>query len=391
MTFEAFRAELRRLRGETSLRALGRALPYDSAMLSRVENGRQAPSSNLAKALDDHYGTGGLFLGLLLGNYPRNAGGDPWEAFEVMRRMSASDLGPGQIDQIERAVFELCCDYPSAPADALRTDTVDLLRLMARQRERGRLTLAEHRELLVSAGWAALLVGCVEFDLGMKAQAEASRQAALSMGAETGNGELVAWAHEMASWFALTRSDWSAAVEHAEAGRRATKVKSVAVQLWAHQARALARLGDAGGVRHALDEGHQVLDGLPRPDRPEHHFMIDPDKWDFYAMDAFRIVGDNDLAEGHAAEVIRVGTRPDGSERWPMRMSEARFSLGMISARRGDLDGSLHHGCAGFAFERKSMPSLLASARELQRELQAKFPREAAVTEYRDHIVSLET
>ena len=384
MAFESFRAELRRLRGETSLRALGRVLPYDSAMLSRVENGRQPPSANLAKALDGHFGTHGMFLGLVVGTYPQASGTDPWEAFEVMRRISASDMGPGQMDQIERAVFELACDYPYAPADALRTDTVDLLRLIARQREKGKLTLTQHRDLLVSAGWAALLVGCVEYDLGMKAQAEASRVAALSMGTETGNGELVAWAHEMAAWFAVTRSDWSAAIEHAHAGRAASGA-SVAVQLWAHQARALARLGDLTGVRHALDEGHHALGGLPPPGRPEHHFTIDPNKWDFYAMDCYRIVGDNDRAEQHAEVIIATG-----GDRWPMRAAIARFALGMVSARRGDLDGSLHHGRTGFSFERKSLPSLLANAKELHTELQARFPREAAVTEYKEQIADIQ-
>jgi len=67
-----------------------------------------------------------------------------------------------------------------------------------------------------------------------------------------------------------------------------------------------------------------------------------------------------------------------GADRWPMRASIARFALGMVSARRGDLDGSLHHGRTGFTFERKSLPSLLSNAKELQ----ARFPREAAVTEY---------
>lgn len=70
-------------------------------------------------------------------------------------------------------------------------------------------------------------------------------------------------------------------------------------------------------------------------------------------------------------------------------MSEARVSLGMVAARRGDLDGSLHHGRAGFAFERRSMPSLLASARDLQRELRVHFPGEAAVAEYRDQLADL--
>ena len=46
----------------------------------------------------------------------------------------------------------------------------------------GRLTLAEHREVLNLAGWLALLVGCVEYDMGMRGAAEATRQSAMSSG-----------------------------------------------------------------------------------------------------------------------------------------------------------------------------------------------------------------
>jgi hypothetical protein len=381
--FEAFRTEMRRLRGDTSLRALGRQLPYDVGMLSRVESGRQPPSANLARALDDHFGTGGRFLGLLMGTAPHSLGFDGWEGFEVMRRINASDIGPGQLEQVERAVFELCCDYPYAAADRLRTDTLDLLRLIARIRDRGKLSLSAHRDLLVSAGWAALLLGCVEYDLGLKPQAEADRVAAMSMGRDTGHGELVAWGHEMAAWFGLNRSRWSDVIDQTEGGRAVTETRSVAVQLWAHQARALARMGDTAGVRRALDAGNALLSSLERPSRPEHHFIIDPDKWDFYAMDAYRIVGDNERAAEHATEVIRAGIRPDGTERWPMRMSEARFTLGVIAARQGDLAGSLHHGRAGVRVARKSIPSLAAAARELGRELHERYPTErGAVTDF---------
>jgi hypothetical protein len=51
--------------------------------------------------------------------------------------------------------------------------------------------------LLTAAGWLALLVGCVEYDLGLRAAAEATRAAAKRLGAEAGNGEIIAWAHEM--------------------------------------------------------------------------------------------------------------------------------------------------------------------------------------------------
>jgi hypothetical protein len=68
-----------------------------------------------------------------------------------------------------------------------------------------RLTLAQHRELLVTAGWLALLLGCVHYDLGEREQAEAARQAACQAGLQAGHGEIIAWSYEMAAWFALTR------------------------------------------------------------------------------------------------------------------------------------------------------------------------------------------
>ena len=42
------------------------------------------------------------------------------------------------------------------------------------------MTLKQHREILVQAGWVALLVGCVEYDTGNRQAAETTRQAALA-------------------------------------------------------------------------------------------------------------------------------------------------------------------------------------------------------------------
>jgi hypothetical protein len=44
-----------------------------------------------------------------------------------------------------------------------------------------RVTLKQHREILVQAGWVALLVGCVGYDTGNRQAAETTRQAALSL------------------------------------------------------------------------------------------------------------------------------------------------------------------------------------------------------------------
>jgi hypothetical protein len=108
-------------------------------------------------------------------------------------------------------------------------------------------------------------------------------------------------------------------------------------------------------------------------------------------MDAYRIVGNNERAAEHATEVIRVGTRPDGTERWPMRMSEARFTLGVIAARRGDLDRSLYHGRAGLRSARKSIPSLVTAARELGRELRQHYPTERdLVKDFWEEVAAIE-
>jgi tetratricopeptide (TPR) repeat protein len=388
MGFETFRKEMRQRRGSLSLRALGRELHYDHSMLSRVESGRQAPSPALASALDEHFGTNGMFLGFIQEIYPRVGRLDSWEGFEIMRRINASDIGPGQIEQLERAVYELCCEYPYASTERLRSDTIDVLRLIAQVRERSKLNLLQHRDILVTAGWASLLLGCVEYDLGLRPQAEASRLSALSIGQETAHGELVAWAHEMRCWFALTRSAWQEVIEHAEAGRQSAGSSSVAAQLWAHQARAVARLGDRQELARALERGRNVLAALPRAERPEHHFIIDPDKWDFYAMDAYTIVGATERATQHAQEVIRTSRRPDGTDRWPMRSSNAMFRLGVLATRQGDLDGAIHHARQAFGIERRSLPSLIASARELGRELEAAFPGERALTDYRELVAA---
>jgi hypothetical protein len=65
---------------------------------------------------------------------------------------------------LQEAAELLCRASRSAAAGDQRTRTTTAehnSRLLT-----GRLTLAQHRELLVTAGWLALLLGCVHYDLG---------------------------------------------------------------------------------------------------------------------------------------------------------------------------------------------------------------------------------
>ncbi|MGI5238750.1 hypothetical protein [Dactylosporangium sp. CA-139066] len=146
----------------------------------------------------------------------------------------------------------------------------------------GRLTLDQHREVLSLAWQVARLVGCVEYDMGRKAAAEATRRAALSLGEESGDSDVVGWAHEMRSWYSLTEGNYRAAIAAGQAGLAAVgPTHSVSVQLWAHQAKAWARIGDRRQVEVALDSGRAIsgraiLEALPYPENPGNHFVIHP-------------------------------------------------------------------------------------------------------------------
>ena len=98
------------------------------------------------------------------------------------------------------------------------------------------------------------------------------------------------------------------------------------MQLIAQRAKAWARLGDRRQVEVALDRGRHLLETMPQPDNLDHHFVVDPAKFDFYAMDCYRILGADSFAEIYADEVIRTSTDFDGTERKPIRITEARMT-----------------------------------------------------------------
>jgi hypothetical protein len=250
--------------------------------------------------------------------------------------------------------------------------------------------LAAHQGLLHAAGWLALLTGCLEYDMGMRTGAEATRIAARQLGEDGGNPEIVGWSFEMAAWFALTQSRYQEVSEAAKAGQAAAPGGSAAVQLAGQEAKAYARIGDVAGVREALDRGRTLLHRMPTPSRLEHHFVVDPAKWDFYAMDAFRIAGADELAAHHAGTVLELGAGPDG-ELAPMRMAEARLTLAVVAARQGDLEQAVTTGIGALGGQRKSLPSLLMVGGELDLELHDRYPGESGTADFYEALHSIKS
>lgn len=307
------------------------------------------------------------------------------DTLEIVARLRASDLNAATLDALRITVDRLCSEYPYLPSEALRAEGHQWLRRITEVLD-GRLTLAEHREVLVLAGWLALLVGCVEYDMGLRGAAEATRRSALSRGSLAGHAEIVGWAHEMAAWFALTQGDHRGVIAAGEAGRAAVRGHGVAVQLAAQEAKAWARLGDRRRTEAALEEGRALLESLPYPSNLDNHFVVDPAKYDFYVMDCYRFLGEDRLAGTYAAEIISAGTGPDGRERSPMRNAEARVTLGVVAAHDGDLERAVDHGLRALSTPRRSLPSLLLCSRELAAALRRVDERHPAVVTYVDRL-----
>ncbi len=381
----AFGEMLRQLREERgiSLSAFAESIHYNKGYLSRVERGLQPPSEDVARLCDAALNARGDLVAAAHLDIAALRDSQPWQTTELLRRIQANDTAASTLDALQATVDQLCCEYPYRDPHELISEARDWLRHIA-QVLRKPTGLQQHRELLASAGWLAVLIACMEYDLGLRSSAQATRAAARQLATEAEHGEILAWTYEMGAWFALTQRRYQDTINEARAGQDVSPSHAVVVQLVAQEAKALGRMRDAAGVRAALDRGRQLLDAFPVPKRPEHHFVVDPTKWVYYAMDAYRMGGEDNLAEDYARQVLSISIGPNGEEYAPMRIAESRLTLAVVAARRGDLEQATTLGLAALRGPRKSLPSLMMVAGELDVELDRRFPNEQATAEFRD-------
>jgi hypothetical protein len=368
-----------------------KALPDDASMLrqwKRWEAGESTPGDFYQPLIAATFGTVTHAIFPVSGR--RNgdlevAIASGMETLEIVGRLQASDVNEATMDALRITVDRLCSEYAHLPADQLLHEGRDWLQRVASLQAQ-RLTLVQHREVLALAGWLALLVGCVEYDLGRRRESEATRRAALSLGTEAEHAHIMGWAHEMRAWMALTSGDHRGVIIASKTGAEAAPQHSVAVQLAGQEAKAWARIGDRRQTEVALDRGRRLLERLPYPENLDHHFVVDPAKFDFYAMDCYRILGEDRLARTLADEVIRTSMDYDGSERSPMRVAEARITLGVAAGREGDLESAIGYGELALSGERQSLPSLLTASRDLATLVHDRYNAEPAAQGYLDKL-----
>jgi transcriptional regulator with XRE-family HTH domain len=279
-------AALRRLRTLEGLTQAGLAsrVGYDRSYIGAVERGAARPSRELVERSDRALQADGELLMLWALTGPRRSlpatgaaepgrrlgppggrpgpGGALFEAVEVARRAEASELGWGTLAGLERAVARLREAADATPPTELIPAVLDQLRYAGRLLER-RPTLAQHRRLLVAAGWLSVLLAQLSFEAGDRQAAEASRDAAFRLARQAGHDELAAWAVEALATWALADGRFSDALDLARDGQDlAPPASPAAVQLALDEAQAWTSLGDraqAAGARHQADLTRAML------------------------------------------------------------------------------------------------------------------------------------
>lgn len=371
-------SELRRLlaaRG-MSLNELARQAPCDPGYLSKVVRGQKRASPRLLARLDEILGADGAITALA--GSPPTAAGD-LDLIELARRAEVSDVGPATLGLLETATDGLCRDYSGADPAQLAARARQHLRYVTKLIG-GRVTLTQHRELLVIAGWLSAVLACASYDMSDTASARIARTMTAQFAAQAGHGELAAWSTEIGSWFALVEGRYGETAALAEAGLEHAGVTSAGVQLALQAARGYARMGDTR-ARDALRAGRTILERLPVPSHPEHHFVFDGGKFEFYVATILTwLGGEDDVAAEHAREVVAQCTA-GGAARWPMRLAMSQIDLAFIAARRGDLDEAAALGSEALTHSRRSA-QLLPRAFELGDDLATRYPGEQLVVEY---------
>ena len=215
------------------------------------------------------------------------------ETIELTQRLRFSTVGPAAMDALQVTVEALCTDYSSVPGKVVLVDAKRWLNKIDGLLNQ-RLTYAQHRDAL---------------------------------------------ACEIRSWMAVTSGDYHATVAAAREGLAIPRSRGGSVQLLAQEAKAWARLRNRSQVEVSLETGRELLSRLDFPQNPRNHFQVDPTKYDFYAMDCWRITGEDRLAAAAAETVVRSSVAPDGRSISPMRLAEAQLTQATVMARDGDVSG----------------------------------------------------
>ncbi|MFJ8330724.1 helix-turn-helix transcriptional regulator [Streptomyces sp. NPDC094437] len=253
---------------------------------------------------------------------------DEFDAFELARRVSASDVGKDTLSRLEKSFDELAMKYPVSPPQELlervRKNSAYVAHLMD-----GRMTISEQRRLYVVGGWFQLLGATLHIDLNQEHAATARLQTAATLARHAEHHEIEAWCYETDAWRVLTDGDYSRALELSQIAQKlAPAGSSAAIQATAQEGRARARLGEGAETYAAIEKVHRMSAAMIPRKGTEHHYQYDPGKSLAYTATTLAWVGDP-AAETYAREVIARLNPAEDIHKWPRRVASANIDLAL--------------------------------------------------------------
>ncbi|HWU08227.1 MAG TPA: helix-turn-helix domain-containing protein [Streptomyces sp.] len=250
-----------------SMKAAARATNYDPSYLSRVLNGKQRPSENLASALDSLVGAGGALAATVLNND---------ETARVARSAAnPSRLDAGTVDALARvlAAYRRLDDtaQPSSIIPATMMQMREVVRMLkeAQGPQKDRLSDVAS-EWVQFTGW--LFAQTSEYSEGVRLLNDA-----VELADDTGNGTLVAQALNFKGYVARQQgrpqgvARWFGAAANTPGAHPAQRIGD-----YLQAAAGLAELQEQGAALRMVDDAEKLMDAAATIPPPETAYWLTP-------------------------------------------------------------------------------------------------------------------
>ncbi|MFZ4265995.1 helix-turn-helix domain-containing protein [Streptomyces arboris] len=250
-----------------TMKAAARAVNYDPAYLSRVLNGKQRPSENLANALDSLVGAGGALAGTLLG--------EDDTARVARSAANPSRLDTGTVDALAGVLSAYRrLDDTAQPASVIPATMMqmrEVLRMLKEARGPHRYQLTDvASEWVQFAGWLFAQTG--EYSEGVRLLNDA-----VELADETGNGTLAAQALNFKGYIARQQgrpqgiARWFGAAANTPGAHPAQRIGD-----YLQAAGGLADLREKDAALRMVEDAERLMDAAAALPPPETAYWLTP-------------------------------------------------------------------------------------------------------------------
>ncbi|MDP9610404.1 MULTISPECIES: helix-turn-helix domain-containing protein [Streptomyces] len=250
-----------------SMKAAARALNYDPAYLSRVLNGKQKPSENLASALDSLVGAGGALAGIVLN--------DDEAARVAKSAANPSRLDAGTVDALAGvlAAYRRLDDTarPKSVIPATVTQMKEVIRILRAARGPHRDRLAE-----VASEWTQF-AGWLHAQTRNDSEAVTLLNGAVELADEIGNGTLAAQALNFKGYLARQQgrpqgtARWFAAAANTPGAHPAQRIGD-----YLQAAGGLAEMKEVDLALRMVEDAEKLMDDAAALPPPETAYWLTP-------------------------------------------------------------------------------------------------------------------